>query len=1000
MRPISDEPDDAERIDEEMGSGVRSHALMKRRIGNILLVASLYDSFVLEEDGQLGDQILSDYVDLNLRYAPRLTRASTADRALAMLRYRRFDMVLTMTRLPDMDVFDFCREVKTRHLGTPVVLLAYETEELPGLLANADQSVVDHVLVWSGDSRILLATIKLIEDRWNVDSDTQRGGVRTILVVTESAHRVSSVLPVLYTEMMTQTRRVMDEALNHMDRLLRIRARPKLLLARDFDEATELFERYGHHMLAVICDVRFARGGAPDSDAGQTFVQWIREHDREIPLLLHSAVPETRVAPAVAVEPGIVRLNRRSPTWLQDVSDFFVSHLGFGDFVFRGAGGEEVDRAPSIGEMERKILELPDEVVAYHLARTHLSTWLMARGEHDLATELRNRSLEEFESTDAARHFVADTLRTHRLQQRRGVISDFKRGEVDPASPFVRIAGGSLGGKGRGVAFFAKLLPRLDLERKFPGVRVMVPPTFALGTDAFTRFLDLNHLEKAAIESEDDAEVAWAFRTAPLPRDLEDDLRGFLDAVRYPLAVRSSSLLEDSLLLPFAGLYSTFMIPNNHPDLETRLQQLIGAIKQVYASTFFQAPKSYIRGSPYRIEEERMGVIVQRLVANQHGHVCYPSFAGVAQSYNNYPIGRMRAEDGLVHVALGLGKMVMDGGRVLRFSPARPQVPPGFSSPRDVLRNSQRSFYALDLSRPGVAIGPGGEGPLVKLDLPDAERHGTLAPVGSVHIREDDVCRPGVGSQGTRLITFTRILRANLFPLAPILRTLLSVGRRAVGHEVEIEFAAKLDPRGGDSHEFAVVQCRPMVAGSKEGETIAFDDIDETRALCLTQRSLGNGRTDDIRDVVFVSPDRWDASRTPDIAREVGQINAELQRAGRRFVLIGLGRWGTSEPTQGIPVKWNDISGAGVIVEVGWEGYSVVPSQGSHFFHNITSLRIGYLTIDKGGGTGRMDWGALDEARTMADLKYVRHVQFPAALDIRLDGRKGRGAILLPEPLR
>ena len=993
MKPVNGDPDDVAHVDEEFGSCVRSQELMRRRIGNILLVASLYDSFVLEEDGQLGDQILSDYVDLQLRYAPRLTRASTAEKALAMMRYRRFDMVLTMTRLPDMDVFDFCRKIKARHLGTPVVLLAYETEELPGLLAVADRSAVDHVLVWSGDSRILLATVKLVEDRWNVDHDVQYGGVRTILVVAESARRVSAVLPVLYTEMMTQTREVMDEALSYKDRLLCMRGRPKLLLARDFEDAQSLFERYCGHMLAVVCDACFAREGTPDPDAGLALTRWIRSRDRELPLLILSASSD---APDIAGEPAVVLVDRHSPTWPRDVDDFFVSHLGFGDFVFRADDGSEVGRASSIREMQEKILEIPDEAVTYHLSRTHLSTWLVARGEHALATELRARSLDEFECTGAARRYVAERLRSHRVQQRRGLISEFRRDEVDPASPFVRIAGGSLGGKGRGVAFFASLLPRLDLKQKFPGVRVVVPQTFALGTDAFTRFLDANNLEKAAIQSQDDAEVERAFQAGSLPRDLEDDLRGLLEAVRYPLAVRSSSLLEDSLLMPFAGLYATFMIPNNHPDIEVRLLQLVDAIKQVYASTFFQAPKSYIRGSPYRIEEERMGIIIQRLVANRHENVCYPSFAGVAQSYNSYPIGRMRAEDGLAHVALGLGKMVMDGGRVLRFSPARPQIPPGFSSPRDILRNSQRSFYALDLSRPAVPIDPGGEGPLVKLDLQDAERHGTLAPVGSVHIRADDVCRSGVGSSGTRLITFTQILRTNLFPLAPILRELLSVGRQAMGYEVEIEFAAKLDNREGGQHEFSVVQCRPTVAGSEE-EATCIEDIDETRALCLTQRSLGNGRIGDIRDVVFVTPDRWDASRTYDIAREVSRINTEIQQEGRRFVLIGLGRWGTSEPSQGIPVKWNDISGAGVIVEVGWSGYTVVPSQGSHFFHNITSLRIGYLTIDTASASGRMEWSALDAARILTDLRYVRRVQFPAPLDIRLDGRTGRGAILLPK---
>ena len=970
-----------------------AYDLMKRRIGEILLVSSLYDSFILEEDGQLGDQILADYVDLHLRYAPRVTRVSTGKKALKLMRHRRFDLVLTMMRLPDMDVFEFCRNVKRRHLGTPVVVLAYESVELSGLLQEVDTSVVDHVLIWSGDSRLLLATIKLIEDSWNVDHDTRHAMVRTLLVVEDSVRRLSSFLPMVYSELMTQTRKVMAEGLNYVDKLLRMRMRPKILLARNHEEAVELFDRYERYMMAVISDVSFPRGDVLDPEAGLDLVRKVRAQRPAVRVVLHSAEPENRER---ARQVDVFFLDKNSPTWLQDLSGFFVEHMGFGDFVFRcGPGLAEVDRARNIREMQDKIQSIPDDALTYHLTRHHLSTWLMARGEQGLAHRLRRRQLSEFSSYQGARDLVSASLSELRAERRRGMVSDFRRGEVDPAAPFVRIAPGSLGGKGRGIAFLAALLARVRLDREFPGVRITVPQTAAIGTDAFTQFLDDNNLEKAAIEGDDDHEIGRAFQAAPLPRELREDLRAFLEKVRYPLAVRSSSLLEDSLFQPFAGLYSTYMIPNNHPDIEVRLRQLGDAVKLVYASTFYRAPKSYIRSTPFRVEEERMGVIVQRLAAKRYDDVCYPNFAGVAQSYNFYPVGRLEADEGLVQVALGLGKIVVEGGSVLRFSPARPGIFPQFATTDDVMRNSQKEFYALNLSNPYVQVRPGGEGPLVKLDLSRAERDKTLQPIGSVYVKEDGVLRDGIYHSGPRYVTFAHVLKAQLFPLAGILEKLLEVCRRSMGNEVEIEFAVNLFPPEHAQHEFAVVQCRPLATtGERSGVTL--DGVDRSRALCWTEQSMGNGAIRDIHDVVYVAPDRWDASKTVEIAREVGEINAALEAEKRRSVLIGIGRWGTADHWLGIPVTWNDISTAKVMVESGTDTFQVEPSQGSHFFHNLTSFHIGYLTVQPGAAGTVLDWDGLGKGELIHDLEHVRHVRFREPLEILLDGRRGHGAILLP----
>ncbi len=965
---------------------------MRRRVSEILLVSSLYDSFIMEEDGQLGDRILADYVDLHLRYAPRVTRASTAAKALGMMRYRRFDLVITMMRLPDMDVQVFCREVKKRYLGTPLVVLVNDSLELPVLMKNFDRSLADQLLVWSGDSRLLLSAIKLIEDRINVDHDTREGGVRVLLFVEDSARRTSSFLPMVYAELMTQTRKVMAEGLNYMDKLLRMRARPKILLARSYEDAVRLSSQVGDYLMAVISDVRFPRRGELRDDAGFDLLELLRKRHPRLPVILHSSDPGNEER---ATEMGLEFLDKNSQTWLQDLQEFFVTHLGFGDFVFRMPDGSEVDRARRLRDLEKMILTIPDESLRYHLDRHHISIWLMARGEHVLAGNLASRELEQFEDLQGARDFVSTVLRELRQARHRGVISDFVRNDLDAATPFMRLGGGSLGGKGRGIAFQAALLAKLDLDSQFPGVQIQVPQTLSLGTDLFVRYLEDNHLEKTALRSTDDAEIAHAFLDGEFAKETIGDLRAYLEQVTYPLAVRSSSLLEDSLFQPFAGLYRTYMVPNNDAELEVRLRQLTNAIKLVYASTYYQAPKSYIRSTSFRIEEEQMGVIIQRMVASRYQDLCYPNFAGVAQSHNFYPLGRLKAEDGLVQVALGLGKTVVDGGNVLRFSPAKPNVLPQFSSIRDMLKNSQSEFYALDLSQHGVVLSHTEEGPLVKEDLERAEKDGTLVPVGSVYSPKDGVIRDGIYHKGPRLVTFANVLKYDQFPLATILKELLRISRAALAMDVEMEFAVNLVPPEVGSHEFAIVQCRPL-ATSGEHAAVDLKDEDRERAVCWTEQCLGTGKTTDVADVVYVNPERWDNTRTVEIAREVGEINARMEKENRHFILIGMGRWGTADHFLGIPVTWNEISQSRVMVEVGTSQYQVEPSQGSHFFHNITSFHIGYLTIQEGRYNSFVDWETIEGAEVIEELEFVRHVRFPEPLEVRLDGRRGCGAILMP----
>ena len=982
---------------EERELGIReSHTLMQRRVREILLVSSLYDSFVLEEDGHLGDRLLADYEDLRLAYAPRVTRVSTAKNALTMLRLRRFDLVLTRMRLPDMDVVSFAKIVHERHGTLPFVVLAYESVGLSRLVEQAGSDLIDHVLVWSGDSRVLLATIKLIEDRWNVDHDTREGSVRTILVVEDSVRRLSSFLPLIYTELVTQTRKVMAEGLNRLDKLLRMQARPKILLARTYEEALALFDCYERYMLAVISDIRFPREGELDPEAGLDLLRRIRARRPVLPVVLHSSDPANE---ARAMELDSFFLDKNSATWLQDLHEFFISDLGFGDFVFRHSDGTVVERVRNLREMEKKIYRVDDDALTFHLSQHHLSTWLRARGEHVLASKLRGIDLTEFADLNAARDYCARELRQLRTDRRRGTIADFDREDVDTLAPFLRIASGSLGGKGRGIAFLVALLAKLDITDRFPGIRITIPQTTVVGTDVFTEFLEENGLQKFALRCPDDTEIANAFIAADLSSERMADLRAFLKEVHCPLAVRSSSLAEDSLFQPFAGLYATYMVPNNHDDLDVRLRQLATAIKLVYASTFYQAPKSYIRSTPFRMEEEKMAVVIQRLAATTHGDVCYPDFAGVVQSYNFYPVGRLKAEEGLAHVALGLGRMVVEGGQVLRFSPARPQVLPQFSSVRNVMQTSQTRFYALDLSNPAVAIVPETEGPIVNFGLDQAEEDGVLNAIGSVYVREDGVIRDGIFHDGPRLVTFAHVLKSDAFPLAPVLSELVGLGRQVMGIDVEMEFAVNLTPDDGGAPEFSLLQCRPVATG-EDVRPANLGGVDPAQALCWTSKSMGSGTIEGVRDVVYVSPDRWDASQTVAMAAEVGRINRVLEEEERHCVLIGLGRWGTEDRWLGIPVRWDEISRARVMVEADTEGFSVEPSQGSHFFHNMTAFRIGYLTVEQKREDAWVRWDLLDAMPAITESKYVRHVRFDEPLRILLDGRRSQGAILVPDGKR
>ncbi|MCP4574366.1 MAG: histidine kinase [bacterium] len=965
---------------------------MQRRVQHVLLVASLYDAFTLEEGARLTELLLGEYRDLNLSFAPMVTRASTGEEALELIESRGFDLVITMSRLGDMDAPTLARAVKERRPDLPVFNLAFNPRELQFIRETEGAGNLDRYFLWTGDLRLLLAVIKHAEDLLNVAHDTRYGEVRCILLIEDSVRFYSSYLPLLYTEVVEQTQSLMDEGVNLSHRLLRLRARPKILLATSFEEAWEFYGHYKGALLGVISDGRFPWNGEHREDAGVEFIRRVKYVDPHTPAVLQST--DAGLA-GVAAEVGAGFIHKNSRTLLLDLRAFMLENFGFGDFVFRLGDGSEVGRAGDLHAMLDLLRQVPVESIRHHATYDHFSNWLRARTEFALASVIRPRKVSDFNDDEELRAFLVDAIDRFRTETTRGVVADFSRRHFDTGSSFVRIGGGSLGGKGRGLAFMNSVLHRYGITDRFPGVTIQVPPTAVVGTDVFDSFLNQGGLRRRVLGDVEDEEVASAFLEQKLPPAIYDDLETFLEKVRYPLAVRSSSMLEDSQFQPFAGVYSTYMLANNHPDLKVRLDQLCDAIKLIYASAFSRAAKSYIEATSNRIEEEKMAVVIQQMVGRQHEHYDYPHFAGVAHSSNFYPSGDMAPDEGVVTAALGLGRTVVEGGKALRFSPRHPGVLPQFGTIDDWMNNSQRQFFALDVSDPDAYPRINDDFNLKVLDLADAERHGTLDPLGSVYSAENEAVYDGIYRPGMRLVSFAHVLKSDVFPLADVVQLLLEVGRRTMSAEVEIEFAVALHDEPGVPDEFGFLQIRPLAAGY-EAPDIPVEVMDDEAAILATDLALGNGRHCGIRDVVYVPRGVFDRGRTVEIAAEIGRLNQRLVDEARPYLLLGPGRWGSADRWLGIPVRWDQISGAQVIVETDLEDFRVTPSQGSHFFQNLTSFQVGYLTVNRGQGTSRLDWDWFDDQPGQAEGEFLRHMELDAPLTVLIDGRTRRGVVLRP----
>ena len=959
------------------------HALMRYRIMDILLVASPYDSFVLEEAGQIGERVVGEFRNLDLHYGPGMTTVSSGEEALAMVaEVSRFNIIVSGLQLPDMNGAELARRVKQQNIDIPVVLLAFDAREVKDFTQQHDLSEVERVFLWQGDARILLAIVKYVEDRRNAVHDTETMGVQVIILIEDNIRYYSSFLPAIYAELLHHSRRLISEGVNVNDKIMRMRARPKILLCSTYEEAWQMFNAFQDNVLGVISDIEFPSEGALSKTAGIDFARAVRALAPDVPILLQSSMPEHWVG---AADVGATFLLKGSPTLLSDLRDFMIEYFGFGDFVFRQPDGKQLSRAHDLKSLEDRLATVPGESIAFHAERNHFSIWLKARTEFALADELRPLKPADFTDNEDVRAHVIDTIARYRRDRSLAIVGDFDRAGFDPRYDFQRIGGGSLGGKARGLAFVRMLLGRRRIAETIRNAVVMVPAAVVIATDVFDRFLDDNELRDFALHTTDDAEIERRFLRARFPQEVRDDLYAFLRRVDHPLAVRSSSLLEDSQHQSFTGVYETFMLPNRAPNLETRLHHLVRAIVRVYASTFSRAAKDYMRATPYRLEEERMAVIVQRIVGQAHGSRFYPDFAGVARSHDFYPIPPASASDGVAAVALGLGKSVVSEGNCMRFSPRYPEAPIQWSSARAMLSSSQRAFWALDLRDETTADFDMRE---KRYELDAAEADGTLAAVASTYSRENDVVYDGISREGTRLVTFAPILKHKEFPLADVLDQLLAIGQWGIGAPVEIEFAVDLA-----KSELAFLQLRPL-AVAYSAEAVTIDHYEPDELICRSSNVLGNGHIDDIHDVIVVDRHSFDRANSRQTAQELARFNAQL--AGKPYLLIGVGRWGSADPWLGIPVTWEQIAGARVIVEAGFADFKVQPSQGTHFFQNLTSFNVGYFTVNPDAGEGFVDWAWLASQPAADQTASVRHVRWDKPIVIKMNGKTGEGVILKP----
>ena len=963
--------------------------LMMRRIYNVLIVANPYDAFMLEDDGRVEEKIYNEYVELGLRYPPTFTQVSTTEEAREVLRTMHIDLVICMPGNADNDAFSVARDIKAEFPHMHCIVLTPFSHGITKRMENEDLSIFDYVFCWLGNTNLILSIIKLIEDKMNLEHDINEGGVQMILLVEDSIRFYSSILPNLYNYILAQSKRFATEALNRHSATLRMRGRPKVVLARNYEEAMALYERYSDNVLGVISDVRFPIHGEKDSEAGLKLMREIRQNDPYLPLILESSESENR---AKAEAEGFRFVDKNSKKMSLDLRKMLEEHLGFGDFIFRDPKTKaEIMRIHSLKELQDNIFKIPDDSMLYHISRNHMSRWLSARAIFPVSMFLKTVTWERLKDITAHREIIFDAIVQYRHMKNIGVVAVFDRMKFDAYSHFARIGEGSLGGKGRGLAFLDNIIKMHPEFNSLEGAKVQIPRTVVLCTDVFDQFMEQNNLYQIALSDASDDDILRHFLRAQLPDSLIADFFTFFEAVKSPIAIRSSSLLEDAHYQPFAGIYSTYMIPYLD-DKYAMLEMLACAIKGVYASVYYRDSKAYMTATSNVIDQEKMAVILQEVVGKQYDGRYYPNISGVLRSLNYYPIGDERAEDGIASLALGLGKYIVDGGQTLRVSPYHPHQVLQTSELETALRETQTRFYALDTRHVGNDFKVDDGFNILNLKVKEAERDNSLNFIASTYDPYDQVIRDGLYECGRKVISFAGVLQQNVFPLPELLQMSMRYGAEAMRRPVEIEFACNLNSDRTGS--FYLLQIRPIVDQKQmlDEDLAAIPDAD---CLLRSHNSLGHGVTEDVTDVVYVkTDDRFSAADNPTIAREIEKLNKEYLDRGTNYVLVGPGRWGSSDSWLGIPVKWSHISAARVIVEVALKNYRVDPSQGTHFFQNLTSFGVGYFTIDENRNDGCFHKATLDAMPAVEETEHVRVVRFEKGLRIMMDGKKGEGVVV------
>jgi len=960
------------------------HDLMPFKVKEILIVANLYDAYIIEKEGRFTEYILGEYHHLNLTSTPRITGVSNDKEAIEHLKNKHYDLVILMMGIDKKTPIELSRQIKSMFSYIPVYLLLNNNQDIANFKSNPDLlRNVDKQFVWNGDSKVFFTMMKHLEDQVNAENDTSIGMVRVILLVEDSAKYYSRYLPLLYQVILKQTNDLIEETnVDELYKILKLRARPKILLAQTFEEAIVIYEKFKDYLLCVISDVSYPKAGNCCDDAGLELISYIKSDYPDLPVVLQSSEAEN-AKKAYALNASFI--NKNSETLSHDIKSFIRHFLGFGNFVYRDRSGRQIVIAKSLKEFEKNLEVIPEESLLYHGQRNHFSLWLMARGEIQIAKNISSVKTSDFKNVEDLRKFLIQTINKHRNEQNKGKVVQFEEQAINDEKNIVSLSAGALGGKGRGIAFINTLIHYFELSKQFPDINITTPKTSIIGSDEFDYFIERNKLQDVIFEESDYEELKKIFIKSQLSTGLKKRMKVLLNNITKPIAIRSSSLFEDSLMQPFSGIFATYILPNNHPDINVRLEQAMTAIKLVYASIYSDSARTYFEAVNYKIEEEKMAIVIQEVVGNQYENSFYPHISGTAQSHNYYPVAHMKPDEGFAVLAVGLGTYVVEGEKTFRFSPKYPQIE--INSQKDIYKTSQVDFYAVNLENKEPNLIEGEDAGLVKLEITDAKNHGTIKHSASVYDFDNERIVPGIDTYGPLVINFANILRYDYIPLSETITQLLDIIREAMGSPVEIEYAIDLNKDKDSRASFYLLQIKPLV-GNDDDFNIDLDSLDYNDVLLFSEKSMGNGSIDEITDLIYIDPDSFDNTKTLEIAKEVEELNSQLMKEKRKYVLMGPGRWGTRDQFIGIPVVWPQICNAKVIVEMSLKNFPLDASLGSHFFHNVTSMNVGYFTVQHSASNDFIKWDLIHGQELIQKKKFAKHVRFKKPLTIVMDGKK------------